>query len=460
MFLINKIVLTITIVCLIFILIFRRRIPGCIHSFQKFILGFPISDDIQLPPFTQNEVQLLVNGNEIMPAILDLINNSRHSICIQVMLFHPDEAGFQLADHLKQASLRGVKVRLSFDISQSVKGPVYLPYDKPESSERKERMNRLFAEMKSSGIQIQNNPSRITYQIGNLSPEALQIQQTLIKSTCVGLNHTDHRKIFLADNASAIIGGTNIGNEYLYHISPDLDQNMVVAAETRRKESHEESWEKWLDTAVHVEGPAAKLLLREYLNRWEILGGDTDHLIYEEIRSGSKSVQVLSQRPGNEEIAVGYLQLIRNAQRSIYISSPYVSYRPGLEALMDACKRGVEVIFFFPGDLNDVPVSKRIFRSFTSALISAGVKVYESNQRMIHSKVMVVDERWSTVGSFNFDYRSFVHDFEQNLLIDDPLFAREVINRIFSVYMKISTKLETPYPPRLRILDQLILPFS
>jgi cardiolipin synthase len=438
----------------------RFRIMGCIKSIQRFMRGFPISSEIELPSFTTNDVRLLVFGNEILPAILNLVDTSKKSICIQVMLFHPDEAGKLIASHLESAARRGVSVRLSFDIRQSVKGPIYLPYQKQESKLRQAAMDTILNSLRHAGVLIQNNPPGVTSRSKELTPKTARIQQDLIKATCLNINHIDHRKIFIADDTSAMVGGTNIGNEYLYHIQPDINENMVVEAKRRDEISAEEAWQKWLDIAVMVKGPAAKLLSEQFSLRWEILGGDRYATASGSEDFGSTRVQVLSQRPGNEEIAAGYLDLIQNAAESIFISSPYVSYRPGLKALMAASNRGVAVDFVFPGDLNDVPVSARIFRSFTKELLDSGINVYESNQRMIHSKVMVVDHRWSTIGSFNFDYRSFCHDFEQNLVIDDRAFADQLINRVFKKYFEISTLLTDPYPETLPILDRIIFPFS
>lgn len=235
---------------------------------------------------------------------------------------------------------------------------------------------------------------------------------------------------------------------------------MDLEAISSRESDLEEAWEKWLETAVLVEGLAVRQLVEEFNNRWEIIGGKTIPAESIPLESGQIGVQVLSQRPGNEEIAVSYMELIRGARESIFISSPYVSYEPALQLLMQAASRGVKVVFVFPGEFNDTPISTRIFRAYTRDLVPAGVQVYENNERMIHSKVMVVDNRWTTIGSFNLDHRSFNHDFEQNLVVDDSDFASEVIERIFEKYMSISTLLIAPYTRRLNLFERLILPFS
>ena len=456
-------VLVIIVVFLIFITPTSRRMASrCVCAIVGYIRGYPIDEDkIQLPSFTDyNDVTLLVNGNQILPTMLEIIERARQTIRFQVMLFHPDEAGKEVASALVEAAGRGVEVQLSFDMTQSINGPPYLRYSIETVKQRQQAMDALVQDLLQAGVSVMDNPTGTHFGVNDLSDQAAEVQRKVLEATCVAANHVDHRKILIVDGKLAIIGGANVGNEYLYKIPPDLEQRMDLEAISRLEADLEEAWEKWLETAVLVEGPAVRQLVGEFNNRWEIIGGESIPAENIHLESGEISVQVLSQRPGNEEIAVSYLKLIREARESIFISSPYVSYEPALQLLMEAASRGVKVIFVFPGEFNDTPISTRIFRAYTRDLIPAGVHVYENNERMIHSKVMVVDNRWTTIGSFNFDHRSFNHDFEQNLVIDDSDFASEVIERIFEKYMTISTLLNTPYTRRLNPLERLILPFS
>lgn len=443
-------------------LVLQGSASRCGRAIVGFMQGYPIDENkIQPPPYNEtNSVKLLVNGNEILPTILELIADSQSTIRFQVMLFHPDEAGEAVASALADAAERGVKVQLSFDISQTINGPIFQRYSREEKIQRQRGINALLQDLRQVGVVVMDNPTGTHFGVDNLSQEAAEVQHKVVDSTCVGMNHADHRKIIIVDGKAAIVQGANVGNEYLYRIPPDLERQMDQEAVSRHDADLEEAWEKWLDAAVLVKGPAVQQLITEFNNRWEIIGGEpiaAEHVSSEE---GDIRVQIVSQRPGNGQIAFSYLTLIRGAQESIYISSPYVSYVPALQLLMEAASRGVRVVFVFPGDFNDVPISTRIFRSFTPGLLSAGVQVYENNARMIHSKVMVVDSRWTTIGSFNFDYRSFKHDFEQNLVIDDSGFALEVIERTFNAYMRGSTLLTEPYTRRLNLFERLILPFS
>ena len=453
----------IVVVLLIFIAPTSRRMASrCVCAIVGYVRGYPIDENkIQLPPYTEyNAVKLLVNGNEILPTMLELIGDAHQTIRFQVMLFHPDEAGKEVGSALAEAARRGVEVQLSFDMIQSLKGPPFLRYSREESQQRQQAMNALIQDFHQAGVSVMDNPMGTHFGVNDLSDQAAEVQREVLESTCVGANHVDHRKFIIVDGRLAIIGGANVGNEYLYKIPPDLEQRMDLEAVSRRESDLEEAWEKWLETAVLAEGPAVQQLVEEFNNRWEIIGGEPIPAESILLESGEIGVQVLSQRPGNEEIAVSYMELIRGARESIFISSPYVSYEPALQLLMQAASRGVKVVFVFPGEFNDTPISTRIFRGYTRDLVPVGVQVYESNERMIHSKVMVVDNRWTTIGSFNLDHRSFNHDFEQNLVVDDSDFASEVIERIFEKYMSISTLLIAPYTRRLNLFERLILPFS
>lgn len=443
-------------------MLLRERIGPCLAAFGRYLRGFPLeAQALPLPPPSRgNSVRLLVDGDEILPAIRSLINGGDRSVRYQVMLFRPDEAGRKVAASLASAARRGVQVQLSFDVGQSVDGPLYRRYPRRERRQNAIAMRGLLEELGRAGVALRENSPEVRSDQRPLSPAAAALRRELRQATCAGANHVDHRKVLIVDGRRAVVGGVNVGVEYLYNIPADLGVRMDLEAERRRKDGLAEAWQKWLDVAAVVSGPAVSELAREFDLRWELLGGEPIGLIGAPPSVGKALIQVLSQRPGDGQIAARQIQLIRAAGRSIFIAAPYVSYRPGLEELMWAARRAVEVVFLFPGEMNDVPISRRIFRSFTQELMAAGVRVVEHNRRMIHAKIMVVDGRWTSVGSFNFNYRSFKHDFEQNLVIDDPAFARRVTERVFERVMAVSAQLKEPYQKRLNLLDRIALPFT
>lgn len=440
----------------------RNRLASCGNWFLDYLRGFPIDEEsVQLSVYSEgNQVELLAGGKEILPRLLELVAQSEHSIRFQVMLFNPDEAGHAIADALAAASHRGVDVQLSFHIDQTVNGPIFSPYSREVRQQRRQAMEVMLQALKDSGVDVRNNPAGLGNTSEGLSDEAERLYRSTKAATCVNFNHVDHRKIIIIDDRQAFVQGANVGDEYLYFEPPDLSQSMRSEAAGRRESGLAEAWEKWLDAGVLVSGSAVEELIDLFNFRWEVIGGVPLEPVAIPEGEGDTPVRVLSQRPGDEQVAVSYMELIREAEGSIFIASPFVSYEPALRLLQGAAERGVEVHFVGPGEASDVPISTRIFRSFTPGLLDAGVHVYEANQRMIHAKIMVVDDRWTTVGSFNLNHRSFNHDLELNLVIDDAGFAEQVLEKVFSPYIQLATPLTEPYERRINILEKMVVPFS
>jgi cardiolipin synthase len=414
-----------------------------------------------LPDYVSgNKATLLVNGNEALPAMLDAINGASQSIRWQVMLFQPDEAGHRLADALVAAARRGVQVQLSFDVNLTANGSLGFPY--PE--QKKQRFNRdlqtIMRELRNAGAVVLDSRAVIDYPANGLSREAYDIQTRVAQSGCVPANHYDHRKILIVDDRLAIVGGMNVGNEYVYEIAPDISQDMDAEAAERQAQGLPEAWQKWQDVSVKVEGPVVASLAREFDWRWEVLGGKPMPAAQAVPPVGDSQVKAIAQRPGHGEIGASYFDLIENAQREIYVANPYVSYDRVLEALMAARKRGVRVVFVFPDRHNDSAISKRLFESYVEGLVGSGVEVYFNNLRMAHSKVMLVDGRWTIIGSFNLNYRSFAHDLETAVAIEDRAFAQEMFERVIALYLTIGTRITSPQSTQWSILDWLLQPFS
>jgi cardiolipin synthase len=427
-----------------------------------YLRGFPIAAGAVGPaPYSSgNRVRLLCDGNEILPAAIGLISRAQEVVRVQTMLLHPDEAGEAITAVLADAAKRGVLVQLAFDWRQSVDGPPILRYPRLQRRERRQRLGAMVAAIQDAGgIVLENRPGggrRRQPRAGDRDGKSPRLEAPY----CLSANHVDHRKLMIADDRAAIVGGANIAREYLYRIPPDLSMPMDEEARNRKTAGMPEAWEKWLDAAVLVEGAVVADLVELFCDRWEALGGERVPLQEHHPARGEVRVRAIRQAPGDEGVAASYLGMAAAAEREIYVASPYVSYRPFLTALTEAAKRGVDVFLLFPGAMNDVGISRDIFRGLTREIVLSGVQVFENNRRMIHTKAMVVDRRWVHLGSFNCDYRSFVHDYELALLIDDVRFAEEVIQRLFSRYMAEAELLHSPYPDRLNVLKRIVLPFT
>ncbi len=151
---------------------------------------------------------------------------------------------------------------------------------------------------------------------------------------------------------------------------------------------------------------------------------------------------------------------MNGAQREILVASPFVSYEPALEALMSASRRGVRVVFVVPNRHQEMEISGEMFRDSAGALIHAGVQVYFNDLRMTHTKLLVVDGRDTLVGSFNLNHRSFRHDLEVGVFVQDEGFAQQVIERVITPYLQISYPVEQPPAPAWNPFHWFIRPFT
>lgn len=456
------------------VLVSPKRALRCLPAAGRY---FSRSFDVQrvsgpLPAVTSgNQVQLLVNGDEALPAMLDLIDGAVRSIRFQVMLFFPDEAGTALARSLARAAQRGVQVQLSFNIDQTTSGSPMDSYPAEKKERLKRQMLAMLEDLKDAGVEVRDNPPGIDFDLQQASPQARAAQQSIQQNACVSANHYDHRKLLIADGARAVIGGMNVGNTYLYRSAPDPQMDMAEEAALRQQEGRPEAWDHWFDAAVLVQGPVVQVAAAEFDWRWEVLGGThlsadlqapADGLHAEPSPAALQNVNIrfLAQRPGTPHIGAQVFDLIGGAQREIWVASPYVSYEPVLEALKDAARRGVRVVFVFPNAHQDVPVSGRIMRYAAPDLVEAGIELYYNDLRMAHTKILVADGHLTLIGSFNLNHRSFRHDLESALLIDDPEFAARVIQRIFQPYLAISRPAPAQPHQSWNPLDWIIKPLT
>jgi len=445
------------------LLVSPNRFTRCLPAVFEIYAHFPNTgtDEIASAYTSGNTTELLINGNNILPEMLLIIDQAEDTIRLQVMLFIPDEAGQTLAEALIAAAQRGVQVQLSFDINQSINGGAISLFPSENKDLYSQRMQTMLAEMKAAGITVIDNSIRFSHSNNQMSTAARLRHDALMDSICIEWMHVDHRKLLLVDDEIAILGGVNIGNEYLYFIAPDLSLDSIAEVEQRQNSRAAEAWEKWQDCAVVVSGPVLRELTHQFDLSWDALGGT---VLIPEVKhytdDGTSRIQVLTQAPGTTEISSTIIDLIDNAENEIYLAYPYISHNKLLHHLKMASARGVVVKFIFPGDYNDVSLSRRFNRLFAVELLQSGVFVYENNMRMNHTKIMVVDSKFVVIGSANFNYRSVEHDLELNLVIEDENLAGEVIQQIFHPYMEQAEELHEPYPLRWRLIDHLILPFS
>jgi cardiolipin synthase A/B len=321
-----------------------------------------------------NRVTGLNNGEEIFPAMLKAIRNAKNSITFETFIYWSGKVGKAFAEALAERSNHGVRVYVLLDWIGS---------------------RALDAEsvkiMTDAGVKVEKfNPLR-WYNIFRL-------------------NNRTHRKIMVVDGKIGFIGGACIADQW--------------SGDARNPN-------EWRDIHYQLEGPVVAQLQAAFLDNWhanhhEILHGDD--FFPELFPAGDLPAQVFRSSPeeGSGSLRLMYLLSIAAARKSLRIGMAYfVPDRLAMKMLIRAAARGVKVEIIVPGPHMDVPFSRRASRSKWGRLLKAGIDIYEFQPTMYHCKFMIVDEVWVSVGSANFDNRSFRLNREANLNIYDQEFARQ-----------------------------------
>jgi cardiolipin synthase len=320
-----------------------------------------------------NRVDTLVNGDRIFPAMLEAIRGARHSITFESYIYWKGEIGKQFADALAERARAGVKVRVLLDWVGSHKMD-------------EDTLN----EMGRAGAQIMKYHKPQWYRFSNL-------------------NHRTHRKILVVDGTIGFTGGVGIADEW---------------------QGNAEDEKHWRDTHFRIEGPVVAQMQGAFSDNWvqasgEVLHGDD---YFPALRpTGSLPAQMFksSMEGGAESMQLMYLLSLAAAQSSVDLSMAY--FMPDdmtTDHIVDALKRGVRVRVILPGDHNDSMLVRAASRGKYGKILRAGGEIYEYQPTMFHCKVLVVDARWVSVGSTNFDSRSFRLNDEANLNVYDEQFAK------------------------------------
>ena len=326
-----------------------------------------------------NRVSALINGDQIFPAMLESIRSAGKSIDLETYIYWSGNVGQKFADALADRARAGVKVHVLIDWVGSRKVD-----------------SRDLQVMREAGVEVEKYNPLVWFNLARL-------------------NHRDHRKLLIVDGKIGYIGGAGLA---------DLWQGNADAPK------------HWRDTQFRLEGPAVGQMQAAFMDNWIKTTGrvlDTEGYFPELPPVGDDLAQVFfsSPRDGTESVRLMYLLAIAGATKNIRLSASY--FVPGeltTEELVDASQRGVNVEIIVPGAKTDVPVARYASRSKWGPLLQAGVKIYEYEPTMYHCKVMIVDDVWVTVGSANFDNRSFRLNDEANLNVYSAEFAAQQ-SRIF-----------------------------
>ena len=341
-----------------------------------------------VPLIAGNKVTLLFDGPATMKEMMAAASAARSTINLETYIFDQDPIGLQFAELLMQKRKEGLTVNVMYDSVGAMSTP-------PEFFER----------MKAAGVNVLAfNPVNPTKRVGKWE-----------------LNNRDHRKLMVIDGAVAFTGGINISSTYA---------NSSFFRSKRRPETTDGKQVGWRDTHIKIEGPAVASLQWTFLNAWvdQDAGELAEANYFPPLApAGDKIVRVLATDPDRaSEIYKAFIIAIQEAKTSVHITSAYfVPDRQFVEALTGAAKRGVDVRLVLPG-VSDHGLVMHAGRAFYEELLANGVKIFQLQVAVLHAKTAVIDGTWSTVGSANIDRRSFLHNYELNVVVLDPAFGRDM----------------------------------
>jgi cardiolipin synthase A/B len=342
-----------------------RRIPRRYRAVdERFVAG--------------NRVELLRDGGEAYPAMLEAIAGAEEQVLLEMYWFDSDRAGHRFADALGAAAARGVETAVVYDAIGS------LGVD-----------TKMFDELRRAGVKVA--------EFGPIAPWRRRFRLDR-------LTRRDHRKILVVDGAVGFTGGINIADAWL---------------------PTDEGGGGWRDDMVRVEGPVVRGLIACVLSAWRRAGGGPisrtrpSHHGSVLAQPGTQFARVISESylRKRHQIASAYVSQLYHAKKTAWITNAYFVPDPSvMRALTRACDRGVDVRVLLPAE-TDVEIVRHASRATWGRLLRHGVRIFEYERSILHSKSAVIDGRWSTIGTFNFDYLSLRWLLEANVCVLDEEFG-------------------------------------
>ncbi len=319
-----------------------------------------------------NRAQELLNGDQIFPAMLAAIRGAQRSITFETYIYWSGDIGREFANALTERAKAGVKVHVLLDWVGSAK------------------IDDSFLEkMEAAGVEIRKFHKPHWYNWGRM-------------------NNRTHRKLLVVDGQTGFTGGVGIAPQWT-GTGQDADH--------------------WRDSHFSIQGPAVAQMQAVFMDNWLKVTGQVMHgeTYFPALApTGNSRAQVFSSSPsgGSESMQLMYLLSITAAARSIDLSSAYfVPDELTSKALTEALKRGVKLRIITPGEIIDTDTVRAASRGTWGPLLQAGAEIHEYQPSMYHVKAMVVDKLLVSVGSTNFDNRSFRLNDEANLNVFDAAFA-------------------------------------
>lgn len=342
------------------------------------------------PPIIEgNKVETLLNGDQIFPAMLAAIRGAQKTITFETYIYWSETIGEEFSAALIERARAGVKVHVMLDFVGSMK--------MDEDAMQK---------MRDAGVQLQRYHKPTWWKLARL-------------------NNRTHRKLLIVDGAIGFTGGVGVADQWRGNAQDD---------------------KHWRDTHFRVEGPVVGQMQAVFTDNWikatgVVLDGP---LYFPPLQpAGNMPAQMFSSSPtgGSESMHLMYLMAITAARNSIDMSASYfVPDDLTMRALTAAAKRGVKVRIIVPGKEIDAGLVRLASRESWGEMLKAGVEIAEYQPTMYHVKALIVDSLMVSVGSTNFDNRSFSINDEANLNVLDPEFARAQVE-VFNADWKLARRM-------------------
>ena len=325
-------------------------------------------------PFTRgNRLELLIDGEETFDNIFETIRSAKRHLCVNFFIVKSDTLGIRFQQALIERARAGVRVFFLFDEFGSYKLP-----------------RRYLRELKAAGVECHS------FGVNRFWWSRLQ------------LNFRNHRKIVVADGEVALIGGLNVGDEYL---------------------GRDARFGGWRDTHLAMRGPVVQAVQLVFLEDWFWASNSMPELDWEtRLEETDQIAAVIPTGPADpaDSWQLVVAEAANTSRQRLWIASPYFVPDEGvLTALQAAAIRGVDVRILIPERADHLLVWLSAFSYFEES-IPYGVRIFRYQRGFLHQKVMLVDHRLAAVGSANLDNRSFRLNFEITGFSPDPAFVDEV----------------------------------
>ncbi len=327
------------------------------------------------PMIDGNRVRLLNNGDAFYPAMLSAVREAAASVTIEAYIYWEGRIGMEFAVALADRARNGVSVKILLDaVGSSTIG------------------TEILQVLESGGCELAwFNPIR-PWSLGRF-------------------NYRTHRKTLVIDGRRGFTGGAGIADHWA---------------------GHAEDPEHWRDMQIEIEGPGIVPLQTGFAQNWlqttrELVSGPRFFPLIP--TAGDVAIHGMLSSPsvGASAARLVYYFAIICARKSILIANPYfIPDQTAIDALVEAHRRGVDVRITVSGRFNDNWLARHNSMGLFGPLLRAGLAVFEYDRTMLHHKTMVVDGRWATIGTTNFDNRSFAFNEESNIAFTDPALVAEL----------------------------------